>query len=248
MAKDPMEMLNIGLYVGAIIAAPFVVMAIQIVRPGGKRGKLSSERTHFYEGIDPARLRALVLGRLQAENFRVLAEDPAALLMERRAQRPAKSQLDAYPYQRLPLSFRAEFQAHPQGTKATFRVQSLAYIYRDTGESEYFEAFLDYAMGKPTFRTVPPDLTPHVQQAPVTGMFGVLMPWIGWLPVYSDSAARQACFWGVVLGLTAIGTALWGMFLIGTQPTRFRGHWLGAVGIVSGVLAIASAVASFFFR
>lgn len=242
-ALSPMTM---AIFMTTMISSPFLVMAIHVVRPGGKRGKLGAQRAHLYEGIDPAKLKGLIQGRLEADRFRILPSQNAGVLeAERRAQRPPKSMMDAYPYPRLPLKIRVDLTPRPEGTMASFSVHSLSYIYRESGELEYMEAFLDFLMGKQVLRSIPPDLVMNVQTGPVTAGLGVIVPWLIFLPLLDKAVAEQMPIVGALLGISGSITAIIGMVQISMNPTRYRGLWLGGVAIVLGLVAIGSGILAY---
>lgn len=225
------------------VGSPFIVAIFHALRPGARRGRLVAERAHIYEGIDPARLRALIHARLESDRFQLpQGPDPLVLEARREAQRPAGSMMIAYPYPNLQLAVRVQFVPRAEGTEARFRVQSLSYAFRDTGEGEYLEAFLDFVMGKQVIRPVAPDIPGNIQTAPVMTAVALLMPWFAFLPSMDRNAVKDLLFWTIALGLGGMVMGAIGMVQIALSPTRYRGYWVGGIGFALGFLAIAAAV------
>ena len=238
-------LIRVAVLMGPILLSAVILLLYNLIIPG-KRGKLGTERTHFYDNMDVEKLRKFMKTRLLSEDFRMKkGDDPYVLEASRQKPRPAKSQMDPYPFHKLPLEVRVEFLPHSDGCQARMMVKSRTYIYRDTGEVNYMEAFLDYLMGKKVFRDVKPDVNEFTRSAAIGACFSLVIPWAIVAMDASDKMTRTIIEGNSILAVTEIVLAIWGMIQIGMKPTRTYGYLWGVAAIFIGFGGLLSTVAAF---
>jgi hypothetical protein len=248
MDQFTINLLRFAVFMGPLVLSWGVQAGISLLLPG-KRGKLSTERTHYYEDLELETLKKYMRQRLLAENFKMEKEtDPYVIEAKRQGPRIDKSVMDAYPYPKLQMKVRVEFLPHSHGTQARMIVTSMTYILRDTGESQYLEAFLDFLMGKKAFKEVKPDLNENTLSSIYIALMTLFVPWILFsLDIKDEHYVSIAGITAVPI-LTSVVQAVHGIIQIGMKPTRTRGYHLAAIGIGLAALSGLSLAAAIILR
>lgn len=236
------NLVRYGAGLGPSIAGLLLHLAVDLVLPG-KKGKLRAERQHFYEGYTLQQVVPHMEQRLRADNFKIIPTGDAQLLRaERSEKRPNTSVMSAYPFEKTKLKVEVRFQPHPVGVGALLCVSINDYITRDTGETEYLEAFLDFLALKPDIRAVKPALNIKAHLAMMDAIVALPLP-VFFLFSLSTEIANALLFGLVIASLTAIILAVWGMVEIMAAPQKHHGLKQVMIAIGLSVVMLGAGIA-----
>ncbi|MBN1900544.1 hypothetical protein JW926_04375 [Candidatus Sumerlaeota bacterium] len=142
-----MEMFFAGIFIGSFLF--LLSMAIEIlvglVLPG-KKGYLKIVKQGVAQGSSEEKERRKFADRLHRLGFRIAKNENNRI----EAKRPRSSKLTQYPnacpYSFLPLNTDIRFEEVKSDVFINLSLKMNTFVYRDTGESEYLNAFSDYIL------------------------------------------------------------------------------------------------------
>lgn len=226
--------------VSAAAGGIFISLMVDYVTPG-RKGKLRTERDHFFEGRTVQEIRAEMIRRLEAERFKMVDSGvPNKIVGTRRAERPKDSVMKGYAFKKLKLDAEVEFHEREGGVLAKMAIATPETITRDTGEGEYFEVMLDYLNMSRSLRPMSPVPNIFATLAMYASIVLAVLPimfLIGGMP------AEHAKEFLIGLGITSaaeISLAIAGIFQISTGKGIYTGY-------KQAIIAIALCIFAFLF-
>lgn len=238
MDKDlELNILRYSAVIASLIGGYCLALLIDRATPG-RKGRLRTERDHFFPEFKAKDVRSEMEKRLVAENFELQQSADPSTLSASRKRRPKDSVMQEYPFAGLKLQIDVQFVSREDGCIAKMAVSTPSHITRDTGESDYLEAVLDYLMLRQDFHPTPP--VPHFW-AFLSLRFStilIFLPALFFLPGMEGEHAENY-FIGILI---AAGLSIFAGLVALLQIVRNKPKYTGGKQVALGiVLAIAAA-------
>ncbi len=233
------QIIKFSPYVGAMVGGIVMLLLVYRIKPA-RRGKIRTERDHFFEGRKAEEIKAEMVRRLEEEKFTILQTTDADLIKaQRKKPRPKNSVMKNYPFHKLKLDVEVRLNRREDGVVAKMSVGVLDSLIADSGEGEYLEVMLDYLMIAQSLRPM----------APVVNMSSTLMPMfcsimLLFFPVMlllpSIKGKEEAGFFLNGLAFAAIVFviwSLWGIIQVAASGGKYKGMKYSGISIALSIFS-----------
>lgn len=231
--------------IGTTVGGLFLSLLVDHFTPG-RKGKLRTERDHFFANFSAQQVGQEMGKRLAAEGFEVQPSESNVLKAIRRKKRPKDSMMREYPFDKLKVYVEVNFTEREDGVIARMAAGTMDTITRDTGEGIYLEALLDLVMLRNDLTEIGavPNLYTHL--AMYESILLPFLPVLFFIPGM-DAEHSQPYLVGLVIScLATIGMGAWGLIQISVSQGKYEGNKPGLIALGLSILGMGIALAVFF--
>lgn len=214
---------------------------VALLTPGGRRGKLRTEKFCFHRGATMAGAAELYAQRLLALGFSVdPPRTPRLITARRKKSKEAEGPLAVHTMSGKPLNAEIHLDEQPGGVGSQIAVWTPDYVLKDTGEGTYIQGVVDEIAGEPVASTPP---VPNPSFNATAAIWCAALIWIASI-VFVTLNLNPGQVRGMAMGLfanTAICVVIAGLGVRQTfvKPQEITGRETAYAAIVLALAAAA---------
>ena len=237
-------------FVALTVGTPFLIGIVMLLVPGGRKGKMRTEREVAHAGMSVEQAKALYASRLAYDGFTIVnATNPARL----EAVKQKAPSTETHTHSDKELGVEIDFMPDAVGgVRVRIAAWMNDFILYDTGEGRLIDLTLDRLLNA-QLDSVPPPIVPNRSFMALSSLVSVLIALaiivLVAATVQPGSARWAAAVVGAALACPAnMLMAFQALTEIRRRPAELTGSGIVAATLVLGVLAMLGGVAVLFAR